>query len=351
MEMQKLLSPIGAIYGSIIRARNKLYDRGWLASHHLGARTISIGNLTTGGTGKTPLVALAARILAEAGEKVCILTRGYGRKQPRRRVLVSDGKSLLADAMMGGDEAFELSEKLIGKAIVISDANRVAAAKWSRSEFSPTVYLLDDGFQHRRARRDLDIVLIDATNPFGGGPFGRGRMLPAGLLREQIENLGRADAVVITRANLSVHAGKIKEKIRKLNPSAPIFTSENKMLKLTPLAEECETNTTQICESIAAKRLFAFCALGNPENFFRQLELEGLSVAGNLAFPDHHFYTLSDRETIEAAADASSADALITTGKDAAKLRHMAFNRPCLVVSIIPVIDHLPDFRKLLLGR
>ena len=201
-----MLKLLGKIYGLGADLRNSLYDRGILKTHSLGARTISIGNITTGGTGKTPLVAHVASILSVNGEKVCILTRGYGRDNPGDRVLVSDGTNILVDARTGGDEPVELGRKLLGKAIVVADADRVSAARWAKEEFGITAFVLDDGFQHRRVKRDLDIVCIDATNPFG-----RGMMLPAGALREPLENLSRADAIVLTRANQveSVDAARI----------------------------------------------------------------------------------------------------------------------------------------------
>src|SRR5688572_13091897 len=179
-----MLKLLGKIYGSIADLRNRLYDRDLFKSHSLGARTISIGNITTGGTGKTPLVGYVAEILADAGEKVCILTRGYGRTGSGR-VLVSDGTEVLADAATGGDEPVELARRLSGKAIVISDADRVSAATWAKEEYGVTAFVLDDGFQHRRVKRDLDIVCLDATDPDGGG-----LVLPAGKLREFFVNLG-----------------------------------------------------------------------------------------------------------------------------------------------------------------
>src|SRR6476646_1241531 len=163
------LSPIGWLYGLGADARNALYDRGVYKTHSLGAKTVSVGNLTTGGTGKTPMVALVARLLADSGENVCILTRGYGRKNPGNSVLVSDGISVRCDARQGGDEPVELAFKLIGNAAVISDADRVAGARRAISELGSTAFVLDDAFQHRRAKRDLDIVCIDSTNPWGNG--------------------------------------------------------------------------------------------------------------------------------------------------------------------------------------
>ncbi|HEX6125818.1 MAG TPA: tetraacyldisaccharide 4'-kinase [Pyrinomonadaceae bacterium] len=187
----------GWLYGKIAELRNSMYDRGVFRTYPLGARTISIGNITTGGTGKTPLVVHVAELLADAGEKVCILTRGYGRENARLRVLVSDGDKVLVDAHKGGDEPVEMGQRLLGKVAVVADANRVSAAAWAKDKLRITAFVLDDGFQHRRAKRDLDIVCIDAMNPFGGG-----RVLPAGDLREPLRNLARADAIVITRSDV-----------------------------------------------------------------------------------------------------------------------------------------------------
>ena len=167
--MLRLLSPI---YGKIADLRNSLYDRGIFKSHDLGAHTISIGNITTGGTGKTPLVAYVAEMLANRGERVCVLTRGYGRESSGR-VLVSDGTAPMVDSRTGGDEPVELATRLAGKAMIVADADRVAAAAWSIEKFGVTRFVLDDAFQHRRAKRDIDIVCIDATDPCGSG-----RVLP-----------------------------------------------------------------------------------------------------------------------------------------------------------------------------
>src|SRR6185503_7633483 len=175
------LSPLGWIYGFVADARNSLYDRQIFRSEALGALTVSIGNLTVGGTGKTPLVAYVARLLSDNGESVCVLTRGYGRKNAAEQVLVSDGRRVLCDALTGGDEPVELAYKLLGKAAVIANRDRIAAARWAIENLGAKAFVLDDAFQHRKAKRDVDIVCIDSTNPFGNG-----ESLPAGILREHI---------------------------------------------------------------------------------------------------------------------------------------------------------------------
>ena len=181
-----LLSPLSLLYQAIVKIRRSLYGKEILKSTDLLVKTISIGNITVGGTGKTPLVALIAQKLIDQNEKICILTRGYGRENPKERVLVSNGEKILADARDGGDEPFELAKALNGKAVIIADAKRTEAGKWAREEFGITVFILDDGFQHLQVKRNLDIVLVDASNPFGNG-----KLLPAGQLREPLESLAK----------------------------------------------------------------------------------------------------------------------------------------------------------------
>ena len=191
-----VLAPLSVLYAAVTRTRLALYKRGVLKLSTLDAPVISVGNITTGGTGKTPLVEWVARALDRQGRKVCILTRGYGRENPNIRIVVSDGQRILANELEAGDEPRLLAENLLGLAAVISDADRFAAGQWANKEFGSDVFILDDGFQHLRLVRDLNIVTIDATNPWGGG-----RLLPYGRLREPRGVLSRADCVVITRAD------------------------------------------------------------------------------------------------------------------------------------------------------
>ncbi len=350
-----MLTPIGWLYGKIADVRNSLYDRGTFPSHDLGARTISIGNITTGGTGKTPLVARVAEILAGEGEKVCILTRGYGREDPRTRVLVSDGKSVIVGARTGGDEPVELAQKLIGKAVVVADADRVAAAAWAIEKYGVTAFILDDGFQHRRARRDLDIVCIDATDPFGNE-----LVLPAGRLREPLHNLARADAIVITRSNLVDDTDAIAASVRRWNVEAPLFASRNELRGITILnGGRTAVEWSSLRASGSADdgvRILAFCGLGNPEAFFtelrRALQQAGMHGEFDLAelkeFPDHHRYSQSDITTLEQHARDTNVHALLTTAKDAVKLESLNFSIPCFVVANNVVIEDADAFRRLI---
>jgi tetraacyldisaccharide 4'-kinase len=336
-----VLSLAGWLYGKIANIRNALYDRGVLRSHDLGAKAISIGNITAGGTGKTPLVAHVAKILADAGEKVCVLTRGYGRKSSGR-IVVSDWENVLADARVGGDEPVELARRLVGKAIVVADADRVSAAAWTREKFGVTVFVLDDGFQHRRAGRDLDVVCIDATNPFG-----RGGMLPGGTLREPLNNLARADAIVLTRCELANDVREVTSRIEALNPKAKIFRSKSVVSRTLELAQFLERGSGEVSLDQYASVL-AFCALGNPEAFFRSIRQAGFDVKNTEAFRDHHYYTQTDIDMLERRARELNIEVLATTAKDAVKLTGLELSLPCYVFEIRTEINEADNFRELI---
>lgn len=327
--------PLSWIYGKIIDLRNALYERGVFESFDLDARTISIGNITTGGTGKTPLVAYVANLLAGRGEKVCILTRGYRRENEKRRVLVSDGERLLADFREAGDEPVELAQKLLGKAIVIADADRVAAAEWAKRKFGVTAFVLDDGFQHRRAKRDVDIVCIDATDAFGSG-----RMLPNGRLREPVHNLERADIVVITRANLVDDISNLKSEISNLSPDAGVFESATTIL--------VPTTKKDLDGHPGSRPALAFCGIGNPVSFFEELKRENFSVAVTKAFRDHHLYRQNDVDQLERLASENGAEILLTTAKDAVKLSGLRFEIPYFAAEIEVKLDDPDGFAGLL---
>lgn len=337
-----MLSLFGYIYGKIANVRNMLYDKGVFDVFDARVRVISAGNISAGGTGKTPLVAYIARILADRGEKVCILTRGYGRIDAKKRVLVTDGKQINSDAKHSGDEPFELANKLLGKAIIIADADRVAAASWARRKFGVTVFLLDDGFQHRKVGRGLDIVCIDATDDFKDA-----KMLPEGRLREPLSGLKRAGAVVITRANLVADISNLRLEISTFNDDAPVFIAKNKISNILRL-EDFHAKSQRSPSKFEVRKAFAFCGIGNPNNFFDQLQQEKMNITGTKAFRDHHIYTQSDVADIEKKARETSSAILLTTAKDAVKLSSLRFEIPCFVVEIEMVLDAADAFKNLI---
>ena len=338
-QAEKLLAPLGWLFGGIIGARRGLYRRGFFKAVDLGVPVVSVGNLTVGGTGKTPLVRFVAEVLAERGHKVCVLTRGYKRSNPTERVLVSDGRQILTDAERAGDEPFELSYKLLGMAAVIADKNRAAAGIWAMENWGITAFVLDDGFQHLRLKRDLNILCIDATNPFGSG-----KLLPAGILREPLTSLRRADCIVLTRADLGENVQSLKSKVQSLNAACPILLSKTQIVGLTNIGEfpakspDLSSAESKI-QNPKSKIGLAFCALGNPHGFFESLRQADFSLVAVKAFADHYVYQQIDLDFIEKEASSKGAEILLTTAKDAVKLKNLKFCMPCFVVEIEIVFD------------
>jgi tetraacyldisaccharide 4'-kinase len=283
---------LSAAYGGLISLRNLAFDRGWRTVHRVDLPVISVGNLTTGGTGKTPVVAWIARQLQAVGERPVILSRGY------RRLSVGDN-----------DETRVLAELCPGVPQVL-DPNRVRGAATARQQHHASVLILDDGFQHRRLHRDLDLVLIDALNPWGYG-----HLLPRGLLRESVHSVMRADVVIITRADLATDdaLADIEWTLRRLRGRADA-------LRLGFRPTRCRNARGEVrpwTEFLPANAV-AFCGIGHPQGFETMLARMGLS-APCLRFPDHHHYTAADCAAIATWQQQHQADCVFTTLKDLVK--------------------------------
>ena len=347
---QLALAPLGVAYGAAVRVRLALYRGGVLKAHGAGVPVLSVGNITAGGTGKTPLVEWLARAVAEReGLRVCVLTRGYGR-EGAGRVVVSDGAEVKADARAGGDEPRLLAERLLGCGVaVVADADRVAAARWARENLGSEVFVLDDGFQHQRLARDLNVVTVDASDPWGGA-----RLLPAGRLREPRGELRRADCVVITRAEAAEDLTELRGEIAESSGGRPVFAARTATLGvrlLSPGESEIAANQNaggraveggarkvaalqplSALRSVASQPAAAFCGIGNPRAFFAHLRREGFALAHERAFRDHQFYGQSEVDALCRESAACGASALVTTAKDAVKLTGLRFALPCYVL-------------------
>ncbi|MGH9882418.1 MAG: tetraacyldisaccharide 4'-kinase [Pyrinomonadaceae bacterium] len=328
-----VLPPLSALYGAAIRARLAAYRNGLLSASRLDVPVISIGNITAGGTGKTPLVEWVCRALAREGRQVCILTRGYRREHPGTRVLVSDGSSVQATEKEAGDEALLLAQNLKGIAAVVSDARRVAAGKWAIEELGVNSFVLDDGFQHLQLARDLNVVTVDATDPWGGN-----QLLPSGRLREPLSGLERADCIVITRADASNRLPSLIAEIQKLVGNRPIFTSRMKPVGTKTLSGE------QVESASLAQPLGSFCGVGNPNSFFSLLRSSGYRLVLTRAFADHYLYSQNEIDQLVAEARHHGARSLITTAKDAVKLQRFSLALPCYVLEIQIEIDEEEQF-------
>lgn len=330
MKSSVIMMPFSVVYSMITRARLEAYRRGLFSVTRLSAPVISVGNITTGGTGKTPLVEWVCRAIAKAstpervGEKtrVCVLTRGYGRVNPAAQVVVSNGTEILADEREGGDEPTLLARNLLGIAAVICNPNRVAAGQWAIEELKTEAFILDDGFQHLRMARDLDIVTIDATNPWGGG-----ELLPDGRLREAVSGLSRADCVVITRTEQVADLVQLKKAVLDLVGKTPVFTSRMVTSGFRSIDGDRVDQAGLLTQPLAAS-----CGVGNPGSFFTHLQNEGFDLVTRRQFPDHHRYQQSELDAIVADARAHGAVGLITTAKDAIKIRLLALGLPCYVL-------------------
>jgi tetraacyldisaccharide 4'-kinase len=281
-------------YGWVTRLRNALYDRGWKRTHKARVPVVSVGNLTLGGTGKTPCVEYIARYYREQELLVAILSRGYG---------AGEGQN---------DEALVLSANL-PDVPHLQGADRVALAHTAVEELESEVLVLDDGFQHRRLARDLDIVLLDAT-----APWGHGYLFPRGLLRESPRSLQRAGAVVLTRCDQIEPAtlAGIRERVAQLAPQAPLAETTHR-----PVAWVNSAGATLPLEELPGRPWAAFCGVGNPEAFRRTLQDLGGEVAAFRTFPDHHRYGKTDVEELDGWARQQATECVVvTTQKDLVKL-------------------------------
>ncbi len=284
-----LLVPLSWPYRAVVRRRTR---RMRARATRLDVPVVSVGNLTCGGTGKTPTVEMVARDLAASGRKPAIVSRGYGSGPAAE----NDEFRVLAANLPGVDH--------------VQDADRVAAGRRA-VERGADVIILDDGFQHVRLGRDLDIVLLDALRPFDNG-----RLLPAGLLREPVEALERADLIAVTRCELAAPEAleELRTWLKSALPTTPTIELGTRVVGWHDALEETRD------EAAPMGAVVAFCGIGHPEAFRRQLVKEGSDVRAFLPFPDHHAYTRADLERVARQARAIDATAIVMTQKDAVKL-------------------------------
>jgi tetraacyldisaccharide 4'-kinase len=306
--IESALTPLSWLYGLVVVVRNWLYDHGCRRSVNIGVPVISVGNITVGGTGKTPLVALIASRLSAEGKLIAIVSRGYRRKS-NGPVIVSDGNMILADALLGGDEPIELAQK-VPQAIIGVDARRVRISRMIIDRWKPDVIIMDDGFQHRMLQRSCDCVVVDAH----AMPY-ETRMLPSGWRREPLRSLRRADLVVVSRWNEGIDIGKIRTNLQRYT-DAPIV-----VCRYVPAAmHDITNNSTLELDWIRGRKCAAFCGVGSPEAFDRTLGELGIAIGPVLHFSDHHCYTDGDAEKIAEIARLHGAEMIITTEKDAVRL-------------------------------
>ena len=320
-------------YGGAVRARTFLYSLGLLKTKQLPRPVISVGNITVGGTGKTPLVMALSRGLMERGIHTAILSRGY-RGKKGSGPLVTDGQNTLLSPEESGDEPFLMAQALKGIPILVGK-DRFKNGQMALQQFQVRGFLLDDGFQHLPLHRDLDIVLIDSHIGFGDG-----HLLPRGILREPLSHLKRADFFLLTKAEDPEACQSLESTLREIHPSSPIFHSHYE-----PAGLIHPDGKFQPLHLFKGKKVLALSGIANPDYFSSLLRKSGMEVVGEMIFPDHHFYTAQDLTSI--IVKVKGADWIVTTEKDMVKLKRLLLDPlPLLSLRIEMKIWEEEEFYK-----
>jgi tetraacyldisaccharide 4'-kinase len=325
--LRAILWPFSMLFAAVVLARAALYRAGILRRHRLNGVVISVGNLTAGGTGKTPMVIWLVRRIAASGGRAGILTRGY------RSVTLpaAEASGSTPERLERTSDEIVVLRSHVGDAVPIGvGGNRYREGRRLEQQ-GVEWFVLDDGFQHLRLERDVDLVLVDASAPFDSG-----WLLPAGRLREPRSALARADIVVITR---SESAAALEADLRRLT-AAPFFCAQTDLVDLLRVHP---APVSRASENERGRRLFAFCALGNPGAFFRDLRRWNIKVAGEASFPDHHLYTQRNAEDLLQYAEQVGARGLVCTEKDILNFRDLSFHDVPVYVCRIALRPSDPD--------
>ena len=307
---QALLRLLSVIYGFLVRFRLVLYQKEWFRSRHPGVPVISVGNLTVGGTGKTPLVSFLTQSAKDAGFKPAIISRGYRNRSQSKIQRVRFCENSVVDAAVFGDEPTMLAKDNPEIPVYVS-ASRVDGAKMAKEWDDPGLLILDDAYQHLAIARDLNLLLVDAERGFGNK-----QLLPLGPLREDLESAGRADAVIVTKANLGPTDEVIQSLREYIRSDCPVFRFEYRMVIIFRLdgLEEIDPST------LKAKRLLLSSGIANPQSFSKMLKLEKGDPVSEMHFEDHHQYPESSVRKMVEWGNSIPHDFWLTTEKDAIKL-------------------------------
>ena len=339
MPVYGVLRLVSVFYALGQRVRARLYRGKLFQTRRLNCRVISVGNLTLGGTGKTPTVMMVADTLRGKGFKPAILSRGYGGQSRESVNVVNDGRQTLFSPEVVGDEPVMMARRL--KDIpVLTGRIRYETGKYAIEHFGADVLILDDGYQHLPLHRDLNILLCDATHPFGNGV-----VFPAGELREPLSAIGRADLICLTRCREDNSTDRIDGCNRK---RVPVIKTGLRVQSVIELSSGEETGIETVQHQPAA----AFCGIAHPLDFFHMLEQVPVQILDQNYFPDHHDYSTDELKAIENRAKQTGAKLIVTTEKDAVKLRGHAFDLPVYSVRIVlKILEGQDEWDRLLLKK
>lgn len=335
---------LSGLYGGVVNLRLWLYRVGLLRPRRLPARVVSVGNLTVGGTGKTPTVIMVARTLQARGCRVAVISRGYQGKHGRQVSVVSDGQNVLMGPGEAGDEAYLIAGSLPGVPVLVG-RDRWSVGRMALDVFQSQVLLMDDGFQHLALARDVNLLLLDAEQPWGNG-----HLLPAGALREKKAQAARATAFLVTRVNEVPES--LTAELQRDFPDRPVFLSRHEPVRLVRLNDSREMETRHL----KGRRVLAFCGLARPMTFLQTLLSLGADVALFIKWPDHYQPRGRDLRLIEAKARELGVFEAVTTAKDAVKLAGRSLGQsaehPLDVWTLdveIKLLDGQDDFTEMLL--
>ena len=327
MSPVSLLHMFSGIYGLGQRVRAEIYRRNIVKPRKLPCRVIAIGNITVGGTGKTPMTMYVARQLQRLGYRPAVISRGYKGRAEKNGALVSDGNKIFIGPDQAGDEPFMMACRLNHIPVAVG-GNRFAVGTLVLKEFDVDVIVLDDAYQHLKLARDLNLVLLDRNRPFGNG-----HLLPRGILREPVSCLERAHGFILTRSDTKTIGDAIitMESLRSILLRAPIFVSRHvpyyyqigkgQSIRFDEISNQAESDAF---DALQDRKVFAFSGIGRNDDFKRTVESFNCGIAGFRFFADHHPYSRDDIEQICRCAKDAGADLIMTTEKDHARLAHIS---------------------------
>jgi len=329
-----LLLILSWFYGLGHRLRLALYNRGILKTKNLSIPVISIGNLTAGGTGKTPTIIMIAELLKGMGKKVAVLSRGYKGKAEGEINVVSDGDKILLNPLESGDEPYMMAARLKGIP-VITGSDRYKTGKYAIEKFGTKIILLDDGYQHVQLDRNFNILLLDSNSPFGNG-----YLLPRGTLREPVSYINRADMVIFTKSEI-------------LNPKSEILNLKNiPICKCHYVSEgfvDINCNKDISLDGVKGKKGFAFCGIASPKSFNNSLTEAGINIGGFVSFEDHYQFSRDDIDSLISKAKETGSEILITTEKDAVRLK--GFEPISFPIWILKIRMEISEGKEILLSK